>query len=105
LIEEVVKKQKFDRIKPKAIELYEKLRKESEINAKGLVAQTKEHLSKIDVYSTGVTKIKDKTDQLIKHAEDFIKKYTYFSYLDANQYLNKAIENLLLLEKKYLGSP
>lgn len=83
----------FDAVRPKVIELYEKLRKDSEINAKELLKQAKENLSKVFVYSiTEARKQKAKAEKIIQDAEILIKKNTLFSYFDAIIYLNKAIE-------------
>jgi WD40 repeat protein len=82
----------FDVVRPKVIELYEKLRKDSEIKARELLDQAKGHLSKVYIYSEEGKKVKEEAEKLIHDAEILIKKNTYFSYLDAIPYLNKAIE-------------
>lgn len=82
----------FDAVRPKVIELYEKLRKDSEIKARDLLYQAKEHLSKLYVYSEEGKQVQEETEKLVHDAEVLIKKNTYFSYLDAIPYLNKAME-------------
>jgi tetratricopeptide (TPR) repeat protein len=82
----------FDAVRPKVIELYEKLRKDSEIKARDLLEQAKGHLSKIYVYSEEGRQVREEAKKLIHDAEILIEKNTYFSNLDAIPYLKKAIE-------------
>jgi len=82
----------FDAVRTKVIELYEKLRKDSEIKAKELLGQAKKHLSNIYVYSEDGKQVKAEAEKLIQNAEILIEKNTYFSNLDEIPYLNRAIE-------------
>jgi len=87
----------FDVVRPKVIELYEKLRKDSEIKARELLDQAKGHLSKVYIYSEEGKKVKEEAEKLIHDAEILIKKNTYFSNLDAIPYLNKGNRDILFL--------
>jgi len=82
----------FDAVRPKVIELYEKLRKDSEIKARELLNQAKGYLSKVHIYSEEGKQVREEAEKLIHDAEILIEKNTYFSYLDAIPYLKKAIE-------------